>query len=168
MPELSPVEKLNRAHDVSRFDCGRHPSLNQWLQKFALQNQANDSARTFVLHHSGSVVGYYSISAGNIERSAASVRAAQGLANHPVPIVLLGRLAVDHREQGLGLGATLLQDALLRVREASDTIGIRAVLVHALDDQARSFYERFEFERCPGDPLHLMLLLKDIRKRNPR
>jgi GNAT superfamily N-acetyltransferase len=161
---LSDVEPLSRVHDVSRFDCGRHASLNLWLQKYALQNQANDSARTYVVHRAHVAVGYYTISAGSVARERATARAAHGLANHPVPVSLLARLAVDKNEQGNGLGSALLKDALVRIEGAGDVLGIRAVLVHAIDDQARVFYERFDFERCPGDPLHLMLLMKDLRR----
>lgn len=164
MAPLSQVEPLNRTHDLSYFDCGTHESLNLWLRKFALQNEANDSARTYVVHRAKVVVGYYSISAGSIARESATLRSAQGLARHPVPIALLGRLAVHREEQGLGLGRALLKDALLRVERAADILGIRAVLVHAIDREARAFYEQFDFEPCPGDELHLMLLMKDLRR----
>lgn len=164
MAELSQVELLNRTHDLSHFDCGRHESLNLWLRRHALQNQARDSARTYVVHRANIVVGYYSISAGSIARESASPRAAQGLARHPVPVALLGRLAVHREEQGGGLGAALLKDALLRIESAAEILGIRAVLVHAIDHQARAFYERFDFEPCPDDELHLMLLMKDLRR----
>jgi len=162
--ELSQVEALSRAHDLTQFDCGSHESLNLWLRRFALQNQANDSARTYVVHRANAVVGYYSISAGSIARESATARSAQGLARHPVPIALLGRLAVHRAEQGFGLGKALLKDALLRMERAADILGIRAVLVHAIDQEARAFYERFDFEPCPGDELHLMLLMKDLRR----
>lgn len=138
--------------------------MNMWLQKYALQNQANDSARTYVVHRAKIVVGYYTISAGSVARERATARSAHGLANHPVPVSLLARLAVDRREQGRGLGSALLKDALLRIERAGDVLGIRAVLVHAIDEQARMFYERFDFEGCPGDALHLMLLMKDLRR----
>lgn len=164
MPELSRVEALSKMHDLSRFDCGAHVSLNLWLKKYALQNQANDSARTYVVHRAHVVVGYYSISAGSILKESATLRAAQGLANHPIPIALLGRLAVHKEEQGTGLGKALLKDALVRMEQAADILGIRAVLVHAIDRQARGFYEKFDFEPCPDDELHMMLLMKDLRK----
>ena len=161
---LSPVEVLSKIHDLSGFDCGAHESLNHWLKKYALQNQANDSSRTYVVHRGNRVVGYYSISAGSISKERATGRAAHGLANHPIPVSLLGRLAVHKEEQGSGLGKALLKDALLRMERAADILGIRAVLVHAIDQQAREFYERFEFDSCPGDELHLMLLMKDLRR----
>lgn len=164
MTEISPVEALEKAHNLTQFDCGRHESLNVWLRKYALQNQANDSARTYVVHRSQIVVGYYTITAGSVSKAEATSRAALGLANHPVPISLIGRLAVDKRDQGRGLGRALLKDALLRIERAADILGIRAVLVHAIDREARAFYEQFDFESCPGDELHLMLLMKDLRK----
>ena len=164
MAELSRVEPLSRTHDLTCFDCGAHESLNLWLKKYALQNQANDSARTYVVHRANVVVGYYSISAGSIARESASPRSAQGLARHPVPIALLGRLAVHREEHGRGLGTALLKDALFRVERAADILGIRALLVHAIDREARAFYERFDFEPCPDDELHLMLLMKDLRR----
>lgn len=161
---LSQVEAITKLHDLSRFDCGTHESLNLWLKKYALQNQVNDSARTYVVHRGNIVIGYYAISAGSISKEHATGRAAHGLANHPIPITLLGRLAVHKEDQGSGLGRALLKDALLRIERAADILGIRAVLVHAIDQQAREFYERFDFDPCPGDELHLMLLMKDLRR----
>ena len=164
MHELSQVEVLTKFHDLSQFDCGAHESLTLWLKKYALQNQASDSARTYVVHRNNIVVGYYAISAGSVAKETATVRVAQGLANHPVPISLLGRLAVHKEEQGSGLRKALLKDALLRIEQAAEILGIRAVLVHAIDHQARTFYEKFDFDPCPDDDLHLMLLMKDLRK----
>ena len=164
MAGLSPVEPLSRTHDLTHFDCGAHESLNLWLRKYALHNQANDSARTYVVHRANVVVGYYSIAAGSIARESSTPRSAQGLARHPVPIALLGRLAVHGEEQGLGLGRALLKDALIRIERAADILGIRAVLVHAIDREVRTFYEKFDFESCPDDELHLMLLMKDLRR----
>ena len=164
MAELSQVEVLTKLHDLNQFDCGAHESLNLWLKKYALQNQANESARTYVVHRANVVVGYYSISAGSIAKESATLRAAQGLANHLIPISLLGRLAVHKEEQGTGLGKALLKDSLIRMERAADILGIQAVLVHAIDQQARAFYEKFDFEPCIDDSLHLMLLMKDLRK----
>lgn len=163
VPEFSLVEPLSRAHNLEQFDCGRHESLNLWLKRYALQNQSGDSSRTYVVHRANCVVGYYAISAGSVLREAAPGRAAKGQPN-PIPVSLLGRLAVDKNEQGIGLGEAMLKDALLRMERAADILGIRAVLVHAIDRQARAFYEKFDFEPCPDDELHLMLLMKDLRK----
>jgi GNAT superfamily N-acetyltransferase len=161
---LSKVEALSAEHDVSRFDCGTHESLNDWLKRFALFNQKNESARTYIVHRNGSVVGYYSISAGSVFAEEAPVRIARGLARHPIPVILLARLAIDKNEKGAGLGKALLKDALMRVASAADIIGARAVLVHAIDEPAREFYLHFNFEPSPVNELQLMLLMKDLRK----
>ena len=160
----SPVEPLSESHDVSRFDCGIHESLNDWLRRFALANQKNESARTYVVHRGGSVVGYYSISAGSVSVEESPARIAKGLARHPIPVILLARLAIDKAEKGTGLGKALLKDALARIAHAADIVGARAVLVHAIDEQARTFYEHFDFEPSTIHELQLMLLMKDLRK----
>ena len=161
---LSGVEPISSSHDVSRFDCGKHSSLNDWLKRFALANERNESARTYVVHRNGFVAGYYSISTGSVSVEQVPSRISKGLARHPVPVILLARLAVDKNEQGAGLGKALLKDALARIGQAADIVGARAVLVHAIDEQARRFYEHFDFEPSPVDDLHLMLLMKDLRK----
>ena len=159
---LSPIEKLTRNHNVSSFDCGK-PSLNDWLQRFALTNQQSDAARTYVLHRGGKVVGYYSLSAGSVRREESPARIAKGLAQHPIGVILLARLAVDRGEQGAGFGKTLLADALSRALAASEAIGARAILVHAIDEPAAAFYKTFGFEPSPLDPKQLLLLMKDLR-----
>ncbi len=110
------------------------------------------------------MVGYYSISAGSVSVEESVTRIARGLARHPIPVILLARLAVDKDEKGTGLGEALLKDALARIAQAADIVGARAVLVHAIDDQARKFYEHFDFEPSPVHELQLMLLMKDLRK----
>src|SRR5215831_18391212 len=161
---LSDVESISESHDLSQFDCGPHESLNVWLRRFAIANQKNESARTYVVHRGGRVVGYYSISAGSVSVEEAPGRIAKGLARHPIPVILLGRLAVDKRERGMGLRNALLKDALLRIARAADVLGARAVLVHAIDEQAKKFYEHFNFEPSPVHDMQLMLLMKDLRK----
>ena len=163
-PPLSKVEPVSESHDVSRFDCGRHESLNDWLKRFALTNERNESARTYVVHRNGLVVGYYSISAGSVSVEEAPTRISKGLARHPIPVILLARLAVDKDERRTGLGKAVLKDALRRIAQAADIVGARAVLVHAIDEQARKFYEHFDFEPSPVHDLQLMLLMKDLRK----
>lgn len=163
-PPLSQVEPISDSHNLSRFDCGTHPSLNDWLKRFALTSQKNESARTYVVHRNGSVVGYYSISAGSVTIEDSPSRMAKGLARHPVPVILLARLAVDKDEKGTGLGKALLKDALARIAQAADIVGARAVLVHAIDDEARRFYQHFGFEPSPIQELQLMLLMKDLRR----
>jgi GNAT superfamily N-acetyltransferase len=161
---LSNVEVLAESHDLSRFDCGEHESPNEWLKLFGVTNQKNESTRTYVVHRNRSVVGYYSISAGNVSIEVAPPRIAKGLARHPIPVILLARLAVDKAEKGTGLGKALLKDALTRIAHAADIVGARAVLVHAIDGPARKFYEHFNFEPSPVHELQLMLLMKDLRR----
>ena len=160
---LSPCEPLARIHDVDSFDCGVHASLSNWLKHFAWTNQQNETSRTYVVHRAGRVVGYYSIATGSTSREDAPPRVAIGLANHPVPVILLTRLAVDKTEQGTGLGKAMLKDALVRIAGAADIVGARAALVHAIDAHAAAFYRHFDFVPCPGNDLHLMLLMKDLR-----
>ncbi len=160
---LSAVETLSADHDPSAFACGV-PALDAWLKGFALQNQAAGASRTYVVHRAMRVVGYYAPAAGSVERAEAPERLGRGLARHPVPVVILARLAVDETEQRSGLGRALLKDALLRIAHAADVVGARAVVVHANDERARSFYQRFDFEPSPIDPLHLFLLVKDLKR----
>ena len=159
---LSKVEPVSKTHDLSRFDCGKHESLNVWLKRYALLNQSNETARTYVVHRGSVVVGYYSISAGSVSREATPERIAKGLAAHAVPVSLVARLAIDNNEQGQGLGKALLKDALVRIATAADILGIRAVLVYAIDAEAAAFYKKYGFEESPIDALHLMLLMKDL------
>lgn len=159
---LSPVEPLAKRHDLSRFDCGQ-PALDIWLRRFALSNQASETTRTYVVHRGLRVVGFSSLCAGSVQRESVPARVSQSLANQPVPVIVLARLAVDATEQGRGLGAALLRDALARCMAAADVIGARAVLVHALSDDARRFYEHFDFQSSPLEPNQLLLLMKDLR-----
>jgi GNAT superfamily N-acetyltransferase len=153
---LSAIEKLTRGHNLSLFDCGK-PSLNDWLRRFALTNQQSDSARTYVLHRAGRVVGYYSLSAGAVRKEESPARIAKGLAKHPIGVILLARLAIDRGEHGTGLGKAMLADALSRAMTAADAIGARAILVHAIEEEAAAFYKKFGFEPSPIDPKQLML-----------
>ena len=162
MAQLYGPEPLTAPHDVSNFDCGKQ-ELTDWMRRYALQNQQAGAARVYVVHRAGRVVGYYALAAGSVEPEEAPERAKKGLARHPIPVILLARLAVDVSEQGQGLGAALLKDALSRSASAADEIGARAVLVHAKDGEAQGFYLHFDFEPSPTDPLHLFLLMKDLR-----
>nr|WP_319025427.1 GNAT family N-acetyltransferase [Acidithiobacillus thiooxidans] len=109
------------------------------------------------------MVGYYSLAVGSVDPQAAPSRVMKGLARHPVPVMILARLAVDKEHQRKGLGQALLRDALLRTAQAADIAGIRCALVHAKDDAARQWYESWEFEPSPTDPYHLFLMLKDLK-----
>lgn len=159
---LSAVEPLNENHILELFDCGEHLSLTNWLKKYALASEQSKSARTYVVHRANRVVGYFSLAASSIRKEEASLRAAKRQPAYPISVILLARLAVDKTEQGQGLGAALLKNALQRCLQASESIGARAVLVHAIDAEAKAFYQHFGFEQCAVDDLHLMLLVKDI------
>jgi GNAT superfamily N-acetyltransferase len=157
-------EPLTKSHALEGFDCGS-PALNDWLKRHALTSQAAGTARVFVTMEDGNeVVGYYALAAAQVEPDLATERLAKGQPKHrPIPVVLLARLAVDLDHQGRGVGTSLLQDAMLRAHQAAEQIGLRAMLVHAKDDHARRWYEQYGFEPSPTDPLHLILLLKDLR-----
>lgn len=157
------IQKLDRSHIVDPFDCG-YEDLNRYISRFALNNQSAGSAQTYVAIADKKVVGYYSLAVGAVAHSQAPTRMAKGLAHHPVPVMLLARLAVDNTFKGRCLGAALLHDALARTLQAAEIAGIRAVIVHAKDDIARCFYEHFDFDPSPTDPYHLYLLIKDLRK----
>jgi len=164
MMETRWIEKLRRDHPIDAFDFGQE-DLNNWLRKHALQNQGAGAAQTYVGLVGEVVIGYYSLAVGQIEYNDAPERLRKGLARHPVPIMLLARLAVDKNWQKKGVGRALLRDAVLRTMQAADIAGIRALAVHAKDEQARRYYEQFDFAASPADPLHLLVLLKDIRRR---
>ena len=157
-----PVRKLTAADLVDGFDCGQ-PALNQFLQRYALVSQKANSTQTYVCCQADVVVGFYSLAAGSVDPESAPPRTMKGLARHPVPVLILARLAVDQNHQGKGLGKALLKDALLRTAQAADIAGIRCLLVHAKDDAARQWYEAWEFEPSPTDPYHLFLMLKDLK-----
>jgi GNAT superfamily N-acetyltransferase len=156
---------ITSAHEVRSFDCG-NTALNEFLIKHALVNTSAGIARTFVttLTNQPAVVGYFSIAAGSVEKETVPERVAKGTPQHPIPIALLARLAVDLKFQGQKLGQGLLKHALLKILEASSTIGIRAVLVHAKDRRAADFYAKYGFVPSPVNSLHLMLMLKDVLK----
>ena len=155
------VVPLSDRHDRSQFDCGE-PSLNLYLQRYASQHDRRGFGRTYVAvsDSSVSVSGYYTISSGSIGFETVP----ENLPHHPVPIVLLGRLAVDRRSQGQGVGELLLVDALRRAQRAADELGIYAVAVEALSDRARSFYMRFGFGALTDDRMHLYLPIKVVRQ----
>ena len=158
----SPVRKLAATDQVDAFDCGQ-AALNQFLQRYALVNQKANSAQTYVSCLGGEVVGFYSLVVGSVDPEDAPARVMKGLARHPVPVMILARLAVDRDHQGKGLGKALLKDALLRTAQAADIAGIRCLLVHAKDEAARQWYDSWEFDPSPTDPYHLFLMLKDLK-----
>jgi GNAT superfamily N-acetyltransferase len=163
MLPLSPIEKLRLAHDTGPFDCGKE-ELNRFLKRFALINQQANSAQTYVACRGSVVIGYYSLSVGGVAHEDTPERVGKGLARYLIPVIILARLAVDKREQSKGIGKGPLKDALQRTAQVAEIAGIRAMLVHAKDEEASAFYQRFDFEPSPTDSHHLFLLVKDIRR----
>ena len=162
MNDRPRIEKLRRDHQVDRFDCGRE-ALNRFLIRYAFQNQQGEASQTYVAVVGDEVVGFYTLVVAQVEYDDAPQRLGKGLARHPIPLMLLARLAVAAGWQGKGIGAGLLKDAMLRTLQAADIAGIRAMAVHAKDDDARAFYERYGFVAAPTDAYHLFVLLKDVR-----
>ncbi len=159
------IQRLDKTHDRLAFDCGK-PLLNQWLQQLAGQYERRDLARTFVAVRPGHslVLGYYAISAHQVLYDALPDEQAKGLPTLDIPVVLLGRLAVDQSVQGQGLGADLLVDALRRAEHISLHVGVRAVEVQAIDDDARRFYLKYRFVGLRDDPNHLLLPMRVVRR----
>jgi GNAT superfamily N-acetyltransferase len=161
--ECRRVEKLRHDHIVDDFDCGRE-ELNRYLLRYPLQNQQAGAAQTYLGFAEEVIVGYYTLAVGHVILTDAPERLKKGLAKHPVPIMLLARLAVDRRWHGQGVGKALLRDAMRRTLQAADIAGIRAFSVHAKDEEARRFYEHFDFIPSPVDSMQLFVLLKDVRR----
>jgi GNAT superfamily N-acetyltransferase len=157
------IEKLSRSHVLDDFDCGQD-ELNRYLVRFALPNQQAGVSQTYVGLADDRVVGFYTLLVGEARYDDAPERLTKGLARHPVPLLLLARMGVAQKWQGKGVGAGLLKDAMLRTVQAADIAGIRALAVHAKNEQARAFYKRFGFVESPTDTLHLFLLMKDLKK----
>lgn len=162
MAEKPLIAKLSPAHDPTSFDCGSEP-LNRFLKLHALQSQQAGVAQTYVAASGPEIAGYHTLVVGHIAHDEAPDRLAKGVPRHPVPIIILARLAVDRNWQGKGLGAALVVDAMRRVLQAADIAGVRAMVVHAKDETAQRFYEHLGFVQFPERPLTLYRLLKDIR-----
>lgn len=162
MSDRPRIEKLRRHHHVDSFDCGEE-ALNRFLVRYAFQNQQAEASQTYVALVGDEVIGFYTLVVAQVEYDDAPQRLGRGLARHPIPLMLLARLAVATNWQGQGLGSGLLKDAMLRTLHAAEIAGLRAIAVHAKDDDARAFYERFGFVPAPTDPYHLFALLKDVR-----
>lgn len=156
------IEKLRRDHELETFDCGKEP-LNRFLIRFALQSQLANSSQTYLALSGSEAVGFYTLVFGEVTFEDAPERLRKGVARHPIPLMVLARLAVSVRWAGKGIGSGLLKDAMARTLEAADIAGLRAFAVHAKDEEARSFYQRYDFIESPSDPMHLFVLLKDVR-----
>ena len=160
--EISAPEKLQPDHDLFSFDSGT-PVLDDWLRRRALRNQESGASRTYVINAGRRVVGYYALAAGAIAEGEATGRARRNMPD-PVPVMVIGRLAIDTGYQGSGLGRALLRDAVLRTMQAADIAGIRAMLVHAISEDAKRFYERCGFQPSPLDPMTLMVTMRDAHR----
>lgn len=159
---LTAPTRISATHDLSRFDCGE-PTLNQWLARRALTNEANGASRTYVVCEGNVVMGYYSLANGAIARETAPKRLQRNMPD-PIPVMVMGRLAVDLAYQDQGIGRALLRDAIRRVMQAADIAGIKAILVHALSENAKQFYLRHAFVESTADPMTLCLSLATARR----
>lgn len=155
---------LEERFDRTQFDCGIE-TLNTYLKKYALPNNRNHSSRTYVAIKNGiQIIGYFSLAFGSVEHNATPPRITRGLGRYPVPVLVLARLAVHKNYQNIGLGRALVKHSLLKALNAAEIAGLRAVIVHAKDEKAKFFYEKFGFSPSPLDPFHLFLLIKDIQE----
>jgi GNAT superfamily N-acetyltransferase len=162
MKVLSAPEPLAPNHNLDAFDSGI-TALDDWLKRRARPNEAEGASRTFVTCSGHRVVGYYSLAAGAVLRSGAMPKVRRNMPD-PVPVVLLGRLAVDRAWRGKGHGADLLRDAILRTITAAESIGVRAILVHAISEQAKTFYEKHGFRSSPAEPMTLMITIEEAQR----
>lgn len=166
MRRYSTVEELNPKHDLDTFDCGSDAQTT-WLRRHALQAQTGGMARVYVVRRTDDdkVAGYYALTTGSVLHAEAPARLTLGAGRYDIPVIVLTRLGVDLADQRRGLGRALVVDAFRRIDRVSREVGVRALLIHAEDDEARLFYRRLAaFEESPVDPLQLMLLMKDLRK----
>ena len=159
---LTAPEPLAPDHELDAFDCSV-AALDDWLKRRARRNEAEGASRTFVVCVSRRVIAYYSLAAGSILHTEATGRVRRNMPN-PVPVLLLGRLAVDRAWHSKGLGADLLRDAALRAVGAAETIGVRAILVHAISDEAKTFYEKHGFRPSPLEPMTLMVTMDEAQR----
>jgi len=160
--QLSAPQPLAGVHVLDGFACGE-ASLDEWLKRRALVNQASGTSRTFVVTaQDARVYGYYAMAAGAVSQQSATGSVRRNMPD-PIPVMVLARLAVDHRAQGIKLGASLLQDAIGRAVAVSQNAGVRALLVHALHDRAKQFYAHYGFQESPQHPMTLMLRLNSFK-----
>ena len=160
--QLSAPQPLAASHILDEFACGE-ASLDEWLRRRARTNQLSGASRTFVVAgQDGRVYGYYAMAAGAVSHQAATSSVRRNMPD-PVPVMVLARLAIDRRAQGVKLGASLLQDAVNRAVAVSQNAGVRALLVHALDSRAKQFYEHYGFQESPQHPMTLMLRLNSVK-----
>lgn len=161
-PRIGAPEKLRADHDLSGFDSGE-PELDDWLRRRALNKEAGGASRTYVVCVGTKVVGYYALSTGAIAYTHAPGRIRRNMPD-PVPVVVLGRLAVDKSCHGAGVGTGLLRDGVLRMLQAAEIAGVRAILVHAISENAKRFYVKYGFVESAMDPLTLMVTTAEAAK----
>ena len=159
---LRPPEKISSDHDLSQFQSGE-PALDDWLRKHALQNEGSGASRTYVVCIGKRVVAYYALATGAIAHLAAPGRVRRNMPD-PVPVMVIGRLAVDQTMQGEGIGPALLRDAILRTVQAAEFVGIRAILVHAISERAKRFYEKWGFVSSLVEPMTLMITIAEAQR----
>lgn len=164
---LRPPEPLDPSHPLDAFCCGK-PALDDWLHRHARQAAGAGSARTFVVSDGLHIAGYYSLTVGQVDSAEVPSRIGQGMGRHPIPVVVLARLAVATVDQGRGIGTAMLRDAIRRSLSIAEQAGIRALLTHPIDEDAARFYQRFGFQASPLREQQWLLLLKDARKRLSR
>jgi GNAT superfamily N-acetyltransferase len=157
-----PPEKLSAGHDLSGFDSGE-PALDDWLRRRARQNELSGASRTYVVCAEKKVVGYYTLAAGAITHAEVPGRIRRNMPD-PIPVMILGRLAVDKTFHGQGVGTGLLRDAVLRIVQAAEIAGIRAILVHAISEAAKRFYEKYGFVPSPVDALTVMITVAEAAR----
>ena len=162
-PRLMEQADIQRA---SKFDCGTHPVLNDWLQRFAWPNHRSGGARVYVSVDAAQdlIAAYYSLSAAQAAHADVPVRVARGMGQSPIPVVLIGRFAVDARFQGIDIGRFAMRHAFGEVLMVANAIGVRAIMVDAKDQNGANFYTRVGFTATIGNPLRLFIMIKDIRK----
>lgn len=160
--QVSPPQKLSPEHDLSEFDCGE-PALDDWLRRWAARNEDRGASRTYVVCAGEKVAGYYSLAVGAVTHDESPGRIKRNMPD-PVPVMILGRLAVDQAFQRQRIGAGLLRDAVLRTLQAAEIAGIRAMLVHAISERAKRFYEARGFRASPVDPMTLMITLSEAER----
>jgi GNAT superfamily N-acetyltransferase len=158
---LAAPALLAEHHDLASFTSGED-SLDDWLKRRALANQVSGASRVFVFCEENRVVGYYALASGAVTVTSVPGKFKRNMPN-PIPVVLLGRLAIDQSWQGRGIGRALFRDAALRVLQAADVIGIRGIVVHAISDDARKFYLALGFVECPNEPFILVVTLQDLQ-----
>jgi GNAT superfamily N-acetyltransferase len=159
--QLKPPEKLNSSHELESFDSG-NIQLDNWLKQRALKNELEGASRTYVLCSDNAIVAYYCLANGAVAQTVATGRVRRNMPD-PIPVMVIGRLAVDRHWQGKGIGRALLRDAILRTLQAAEIAGIRAILVQAISEEAKQFYEKCGFAASPIEPMILMVKVSDAR-----